>query len=173
MELEQEPRRLLPRLVTGAAASAVAGGAAAANGMRPLDVALWCILAPLAALTVLELAPRARRSVAAATHPTPVVVLPERSVAQSAAPDPAVQARAAVVERARSLLLEARQRGEGLDVLLALSEALHEANLDLARATLTAGGMVPPALRDELALRGQMVEDLRSSSDQPRTSQEN
>lgn len=167
MEQEQEPRRVLPRLLAAAAVSAGSGGAAAASGMRPLDVALWSLLGPLTVLAVLELAPRARRSVAAATHPAPVVIVPERSVAQAAAPDPAVQAREAVVDRARALLLEARQRGEGLDVLLALSEALHEANLDLARATLTAGGIVPQALRDELALREQLVAEPHSSSDRP------
>lgn len=170
MEQEQEPRRLLPRLLAGAAASAGAGGAAAASGMRPLDVALWCMLGPLAVLAVLELAPRARRSVPVAPHPAPVVVVPERSVAQAVAPDPVVQAREAVVERARALVLEARQRGEGLDVLLALSEALHEANLDLARATVAAGGMVPQALRDELALRGQMLAEPRPSSERPTSS---
>lgn len=170
MEQEQERRPILPRALAAAAAAAGSGGAAAASGMRPLDVALWCVLGPLAVLLVLELAPRARRSVAVATAPAPVVVVPERSAAQTAAPDPAVQAREAVVERARALVLEARQRGEGLDVLLALSEALHEANLDLARATVSAGGMVPQALRDELALREQTVAEDQPGSDQRTTS---
>jgi hypothetical protein len=57
------------------------------------------------------------------------------------------------VEQARRLLLAARDRGAGMEELLELARTLHEATLDQARASAAAGGHVPQALRDELALR--------------------
>jgi hypothetical protein len=83
----------------------------------------------------------------------PSVVLPETGWAANLLPDPAVQAREAAVEQARALLLEARERGDSTQDLLALARLLHEARLELAGAIASAGGLVPQDLRDELALR--------------------
>lgn len=139
-------------LLVGKAAT-VAGLVTAAQGLRPLDVALWTVLTGVAALGLLALVPLLRRPLPLEDREPTVVVLPDRSAATSGVPDPAVQARTAAVDLAREALLAARQRGAELDELVALAQDLHEATLDLARATLSAGGWVEPALRHELTLR--------------------
>lgn len=140
------------RLLVGKAA-AVSGLVAYGSAAPTLDVVAWTALGGLAAATLLTFAGSVSRQAPARPTTPPVVVLPERSVAGSAVPDPAVQARQELVGKARWTLLDARRRGASMEELLSLTDALHEAELDLARATLTAGGWVAPALRDELALR--------------------
>ena len=140
------------RLLVGKAAL-VAGLVAYGSEVPALDVVVWTGLGGLGAATLLSLAGSVTRQPPDRPTAAPVVVLPERSVAGSAVPDPAVQARFTLVEQARATLLEARRREAPMDELLALATALHEAELDLARATLSAGGWVAPALRDELSLR--------------------
>lgn len=134
-------------------AGVLAGLVAYGLGLRALDVALWTVLSGLAVLTLLSVLPMLQQRVETAARPPGAVVLPERSAATSGVPDPAVQARAALVDAAREAVLEARGRGAEMDELLALAEDLHEATLDLARATLSAGGYVEATLRHELALR--------------------
>lgn len=152
-----EQGRALPpavRLLLVAKAAAVAGLVTHGLGLRPLDVALWAVLSGLAVVAVMGLVPLIGSRRQPVVRPPAVVVLPDRSAATTHVPDPAVQARAAAVELAREAVLDARQRGADLDELLVLAAQLHEATLDLARATLSAGGWVDPALRDELELRG-------------------
>ena len=144
---------LVRALLVGKAA-AVAALVTAGLGLRPLDVALWAVLTGVAVLGLLALIPLLRRpALPLRPREDVVVVLPDRSAATSSVPDPAVQARSAAVDLAREALIAARQRGADLDELVALAEALHEAALDLARATLSAGGWVEPGLRHELTLR--------------------
>ena len=155
-----------------AKASLVAALVAHGLGMRPLDVALWTVLAGVAAVGLLALVPLLRRPMPPVRRAPAGVVVPDRSAATSGVPDPAVQARAVAVDLAREALLEARQRGASVDELLALAQAVHEVTLDLARATLSAGGWVEPALRHELALRDREVVlpaevDRQISLDQP------
>lgn len=145
-------RRRGVRLLVAGLASATGAGAAAAGGTAPLDVALWAVLAPLAAVLLLELVLSVCRGVLTARHRGPVIVLPEEEHL-AGAPDPAVQAAEVAVEQARSTLLDARHSCAATPALLALAQSLHEAELDLAQATLAAGGSPPQALRDELALR--------------------
>ena len=136
------------------AKAAVVGGVVAyASAVPALDVVVWTALSGLGAASLLSLVQSVARQEPPRPTSTATVVLPERSVAGSAVPDAAVQARLEIVEQARLTLLHARRREAGMDELLALAAALHEAELDLARATLSAGGWVAPALRDELALR--------------------
>ena len=149
-EREDDPRwaRLLGLLA--ALSSAVAFLACRALDLRPLDTALWAVLAPVGATLLMVLARLALRR----PQPRPrlaTVVLPDS--AEPVSPDPAVQARDAAVELARQLLLDARERGASTDELLGLARALHEATLEQARALAAAGGHVPQALRDEIALR--------------------
>lgn len=150
----EQDSRLSPavRLLLIAKAGLIAGVVAHVSELRPLDVAMWAVLGGIGAAVLLSLAVPSRRRVPVAPPPA-VVVLPDRSAAAASTPDPAVQARAVVVDDARAALLEARQRGADLAELLELADALHEADLDLARATLSAGGWVDPDLRHELALR--------------------
>ena len=152
--MEQESR-LSPvvRVLLVAKAAAVAGLVAHGQDLRPLDVALWTVLAGLAVVALLTALPLLRHRLEVAKREPAVIVLPERSAATTSVPDPAVQARAVAVDAAREAVLEARQRGADMEELVALAEALHEATLDLARATQSAGGYVEPALRHELALR--------------------
>lgn len=131
----------------------VCGLVAYGSAAPALDVVVWAALGGLGAATLLSLAGSLTRQQPPPPVAHRVVVLPERSVAGSAVPDPAVQARQEIVEQARLTLLHARRREAGMEELLALAEHLHEAELDLARATLSAGGWVAPALRDELSLR--------------------
>jgi hypothetical protein len=137
-------------------AAAVAGLVTLGLGLRPLEVALWGVLAGLSVVALLTLVPLIRSRAQPVVRLPAVVVLPDRSAATTSVPDPAVQARATDVELARQALLDARQRGAALEDLLAFAAQLHEATLDLARATLSAGGWVDPALRDELALRDRL-----------------
>lgn len=141
--------RALLVLKAGAVAALVCYGI----GLRPLDVALWAVLSGLAVVAALALLPLLLPRPEPARRAPAQAVLPERSAATTHVPDPAVQAREVVVELAREAVLEARLRGASLDELVVLAQALHEATLDLARATLSAGGWVEPALRHELALR--------------------
>lgn len=160
-----DPGPLTPavrRLLVGKAA-AVSGLVAYGSAVPPLDVVVWTALGGLGAATLLTFAGSVSRVAPVRPATPPVVVLPERSVAGSAVPDPAVQARQELVDGARLTLLEARRREAPLEELLALTEAMHEAELDLARATLTAGGWVAPALRDELALRDRAAQVEQSS----------
>lgn len=144
----------LVRALLMAKAAAVAGLVTAGLGLRPLDVALWTVLSGVAVLGLLALIPLLRRPpLPLGPREDVVVVLPDRSAATSSVPDPAVQARSAAVDLAREALVAARQRAADLDELVSLAEVLHEATLDLARATLSAGGWVEPALRHELTLR--------------------
>ena len=146
------------------AKAAVVGGLVAYGSQAPaLDVVVWTGLCGLAAATLLSFVGSVSRQEAPRPSTPPVVVLPERSVAGSAVPDAAVQARQEIVEQARLALLHARRHDAELDELLALTDALHEAELDLARATLTAGGWVAPALRDELALRDRAAQGVEPS----------
>ena len=151
----EQDSRLSPavRLLLIAKAALIAGVIAHVSGLRPLDVTMWAVLGGIGTAVLLSLAVPARRSLPAWPKAPAVVVLPDRSAAAASTPDPAVQARAVVVDAARAALLEARQRGAALPELLALADALHEADLDLARATFSAGGWVDPDLRHELALR--------------------
>ncbi len=147
MDQERDPRPLLLACTLASAAAVVASRAA---GLRGLDVAVWALLVPIlvgAALGLLRLA-RADRH-----RPHAAVVVPDDVVAHLATPDPRVQVRAEAAAGARDALLAARERGAPLADLLVLARAVHEAELDLARATLAAGGLVPQAVRDELALR--------------------
>lgn len=151
------------RLLVGTAAL-VGGLVAYGSAVPALEVVVWAALSGLAAAWLLLLVASVSRQEAPRATATQAVVLPERSVAGSAVPDAAVQARVALVEQARANLLQARRRGAGMDELLALAEAQHEAEVDLARATLTAGGWVAPAMRDELALRDR-AKQVEESSD--------
>ena len=151
----EQDSRLSPavRRLLISTAALIAGAVAHVSGLRPLDVTMWTVLGGIGTAVLLSLAMPARRRLPATPKAPAVVVLPDRSAAAAGTPDPAVQARAVVVDAARAALLDARQRGAALPELLALAEALHEADLDLARATLSAGGWVDPELRHELALR--------------------
>ena len=151
----EQDSRLSPavRLLLIANAALIAGLVAHVSGLRLLDATMWAVLGGIGTAVLLSLAAPARRRLPASPQAPAAVVLPDRSAAAASSPDPAVQARAVVVDAARAALLEARQRGAELPELLALADALHEADLDLARATLSAGGWVDPDLRHELALR--------------------
>lgn len=161
----RDPAPLTPavrRLLVGKAA--LVGGLVAYGGdVPPLEVVVWAALCGLAAAWLLILVVSVSRQEPPRPRATQAVVLPERSVAGSAVPDAAVQARLEIVEQVRLALLHARRRDAGMEELLALAEDLHEAELDLARATLTAGGWVTPALRDELALRDRAAQVEQSS----------
>lgn len=162
----RDPAPLTPavRRLLVAKAALVGGLVAYGSAVPALEVVVWAALCGLAAVWLLLLAASVTRQEPARATTTQAVVLPERSVAGSAVPDAAVQARFALVEQARANLLQARRREAGMDELLALAEAQHEAEVDLARATITAGGWVAPAMRDELALRDR-AEQVEESSD--------
>lgn len=152
MEQGEDRRVVLHRVLPCLLGSAGAGGLTSASGARGLDVATWSVLTPLVVGALLELAPRAAAQLRLARAARrPPVVLPDRIA--PATPDPAVQARDAAVEQLRGAVLAAREDGAPMEQLLVLVRALHEAELDRARAVLTAGGQVPQALRDELELR--------------------
>lgn len=161
----QESGRLSPALrrLLAVKAGLVGGLVAYGSGVPALDVVVWTALSGLAGAALLACVGWLTRPAPPASSARRAVVLPERSVAGSAVPDPAVQARYAIVEQARLALLQARRHEAGMDELLALAEALHEAEFDLARAILTAGGWVAPALRDELALRDRAAQVEESS----------
>lgn len=153
MEQERGGWAVLLRGVLCALASAVVAGSVHASGGRAVDVALWAVLAPLLAAAALELAPRASRRLSGLHRQRAPGVVPDAVARGRTAPDTAVAARQAAVEQVRAALLAARERGAPVSELLGLARALHEARLDVARATLSAGGHVPQELRDELALR--------------------
>jgi hypothetical protein len=150
MDHEPAPHVAGLRAIACGLSTACALLVARAQGLRPLDVALWTVLVPLAVGALAVLLPHAvRRGSRTGRRHTSVIV----AEGGSAAPDPAVQSREGAVEQARLLLIAARHRGAPLEELLVLAQALHEASLEHARATAAAGGHVPQALRDELALR--------------------
>ena len=151
------------RRVLVAKAALVGGAVAYGSAVPTLEVVVWTALCGLGAVMALSLVRTVSRQEPPRPTETTAVVLPERSVAGSAVPDAAVQARLEIVEHARLTLLHARRREADMDELLALAGALHEAELDLARATLTAGGWVAPGLRDELALRDRAAQVEQSS----------
>lgn len=161
----RDPAPLAPavRRLLVAKAALVGGLVAYGSAVPALEVVVWAALCGLAAAWLLLLVVSFSRQEPPQPTAPRVVVLPERSVAGSAVPDAAVQARLEIVEQARLTLLHARRRDAGMDELLALAAALHEAELDLARATLSAGGWVAPALRDELALRDRAAQVEQSS----------
>lgn len=153
-EVEPDPRVVLLRaLLIGAAGSATLVVCLLLD-LPGLDVALWTVLVPLLVAGGLALLPHARRQVAATRRTRAEVVVPDTAPTRTA-PDPAVQAREQARTRARERLLAAKELGAPVDELLALARELHEADLDLARALTSAGGHVPQALRDELAVREQ------------------
>lgn len=153
MEQERAGRSALRRALLSVASSAIAAGANLLQDAPALDVALWSVLVPILVAAVLELVPRARQRVRCARRQRKAVVVPDSAANSPATPDPAVQARAAAVAQARAELLGAKEQRAPLEELLALARVLHECELDLARATASAGGHVPQALRDELLLR--------------------
>jgi hypothetical protein len=154
--VEGQTRRAALLRVLAAAASLVALLATRAAGLRPLDVALWTVLVPLLVSALLVLLPLGLAWVRRARRPRAAVVVPEQP---GAVPDGVVQSRETAVEQARRLLLAGREREAPLEELLPLARALHEATLELAAATAAAGGHVPQALRDELALRERAATD--------------
>jgi len=153
VEQDRDPRAVLLRALLSLAFGGLAAVVGVVRDAPRLDVAVWAVLVPILVAAVLELAPRAQQQLLLARRHRAQVVVPDAVAAAPAAPDPAVQARAAVVAQARIGLLAAKEDGATLEELLALARALHEAELDLARATETAGGHVPQAVRDELHLR--------------------
>jgi hypothetical protein len=121
--------------------------------LRPLDVALYAVLTPITALTLLVALPRAGGAVRmGARRPAAPSVVPEQDSA-SGAGKVAIAGAELTVARARERLVAAGGAGAELEELLVLSAALHDAALELARATLAAGGDVPQELRDEIALQ--------------------
>lgn len=153
------------RLLLSVKAALVVGLVSYGSGLRPLDVAMWSVLCGIGTAVLLSLVVAALRPGVVEARLTAVVVLPESSAAVPGSPDPVVHGRAAVVDRHREALVDARQRGAEMPELLELAEALHEAELDLGRATLAAGGWVEPELRHELALRDRSA-TLSARSDQ-------
>jgi hypothetical protein len=143
-------------LVLRAAAAALCSLGAVAIGLwlqlRLLDVALYAVLAPITALTLLVGLPRAGGAVRmGARRPPAPSVVPEPDGATGEAA--ATQAAELTVTHARDQVVAGAAAGGDLEELLAMSARLHEAALDLARATLASGGDVPQALRDEIALQ--------------------
>ena len=153
MDEERDPRTTRLRALLTLLSSTVALVVRVLQDAPALDVALWAVLTGIVVAGSLELLPLLRRQASVVLRPRSRVVVPDAVAATPPTPDPAVQARAAIVERVRAQLLEAKQSGAGLDELLPVARALHEAELDLARATVSAGGHVPQSLRDELLLR--------------------
>lgn len=161
----RDPAPLSPalRALLVAKAAVVGGLVAYGSAVPALEVVVWAALCGLGAAWLLLLVASVTRPEPPRSTATQAVVLPERSIAGSAVPDAAVQARLEVVEQVRLAVLHARRRDAGMEELVALARDLHEAELDLARATLTAGGWVAPALRDELALRDRTAQVEQSS----------
>lgn len=151
VEQDGEPRPTLLRAGLCALASAAAAGLAWSQGAARLDVALWAVLVAIGVATLLELVAQARRLTHRTRQARSPVVLPDPVEQAAAAALPSEQLRA--VEQARADLLAARQRGASMDELVELARAKHEAELELARASAVAGGVVRQDLRDELALR--------------------
>jgi hypothetical protein len=120
--------------------------------LRPLDVALYAVLTPIMALTLLVALPRAGGAVRmGARRPAAPSVVPEQDT--SGGGKAAIAGAELMVAQARERLVIAGGAGADLEELLVLSAALHDAALELARATLAAGGDVPQELRDEIALQ--------------------
>lgn len=161
MEEGSGQRWLVLRTAVAVLCSLGAAVVAAALQLRPLDVALYAVLAPIGALTLLIALPGASgalRLVSRRPATPSVVPEPESSsrdevdLTGPALTGGALTAPELTVARARDRLLAARAAGGDLGELLELSTALHDAALELARVTLASGGDVPQALRDEIVL---------------------
>lgn len=147
-------RRLILRALLAGFCSLAATVVASWLQLRPLDVALYAVLAPITALTLLVLVPGAGRPVRQAQRgPATPSVVPERDPADGDPVEPSLTGPELTVTRARERLLAAGRAGGDAEELLALSAALHEAALELARATLAGGGEVAQELRDEIELQ--------------------
>lgn len=147
----EQQRGVRALLLACALTSTAALVTTALAGLPPLDVAVWAVLAPMATGGLLALLARLRAY--RARRARGVVVVPDPVPEPDDALDPAVRSRAEAVAQARAALLDAKDRDEPLEALLALARALHDAELALAAAHLATGGHVPQAVRDELALR--------------------
>lgn len=145
---------LVLRALVAALGSLAAGLAATRLQMRLLDVALYAVLTPIAALTLLVAVPGARRAVRLVQDsPATLSVVPERHPSDGDPVEPSLAEPELTVARARERLVAAGCAGGDPEELLALSAALHDAALELARARLAAGGEVDQELRDEIELQ--------------------